>query len=213
VELKTAKSASLTMRHSMQYLRLLITLLVLCSANVFAQATQDPSTVAAIVKPILVALHTNRGEITLELYPDKAPLTVANFIAYAKSGFYDGTIFHRVIKDFMIQGGGFNENMQEKRTRDPILNESNNGLNNLRWTVAMARMNNPDSAAAQFFINLKMNTILDYENGKEGYTVFGKVIDGQYVVKSISLVPTETKNGNEDVPEENIVIEHVEIKS
>jgi cyclophilin family peptidyl-prolyl cis-trans isomerase len=210
----------------MQYLRLLITLLVLCSTNAFAQATfseatKDSSTststrataTAAIVKPTLVVLHTNRGDITLELYPDKAPLTVANFIAYAQSGFYDGTIFHRVIKDFMIQGGGFNENLQEKRTRDPILNESNNGLNNLRWTIAMARMNNPDSAAAQFFINLKMNTILDYENGKEGYTVFGKVIDGQYVVKSISLVPTETKNGNEDVPEENIVIEHVEIKS
>jgi cyclophilin family peptidyl-prolyl cis-trans isomerase len=201
----------------MHYLRLLATFLLFSSVSVFAQTTESTAksaaTTAPAVKTTIVILHTNRGDITLELYPDKAPLTVANFLAYAKSGFYDGTIFHRVIKDFMIQGGGFNENMQEKRTREPILNESNNGLNNLRWTIAMARMNNPDSAAAQFFINLKMNNILDYKDGKEGYTVFGKVIDGQYVVKSISLVPTETKNGNEDVPEENIVIEHVVIKS
>jgi peptidyl-prolyl cis-trans isomerase A (cyclophilin A)/peptidyl-prolyl cis-trans isomerase B (cyclophilin B) len=159
-----------------------------------------------------VVLHTTRGEIAIELYPDKAPLTVANFLDYAKSGHYDGMIFHRVIRNFMIQTGGYTEDFAEKATKPPILNESKNGLHNERWMVAMARKNDPDSASSQFFINLKMNTNLDYQQGKPGYAVFGKVIDGQFVVKSISMVPTTGKNGFQDVPIENIVIERVTIK-
>ena len=159
-----------------------------------------------------VVLHTTRGAITIELYPDKAPLTVANFLDYAKSGHYDGVIFHRVIRNFMIQTGGYTEDFVEKATKPPVLNESKNKLHNERWTVAMARTSDPDSASSQFFINLKMNTNLDYQQGKAGYTVFGKVIDGQFVAKSISMVPTTGKNGFQDVPIENIVIERVTIQ-
>lgn len=158
-----------------------------------------------------VVLHTTRGAITLELFADKSPLTVANFLEYVKSGHYNGTIFHRVIRNFMIQTGGMTADMVEKPTRDPVLNESKNRLHNERWTVAMARRNDPDSARAQFFINLKMNTNLDYQNGQPGYTVFGKVIDGEHIVKAISLVPTTAKDGHQDVPIEPIVIERVEI--
>lgn len=202
----------------MHFFRLLITVCILLGISLCARAIEpssvnnQPAETKSNAYPQVV-LHTNRGDITLELYPDKAPLTVANFLAYAKSGHYNGTLFHRVIRNFMIQGGGLNESMNEKPLKDPVLNESANGLYNQRWTVAMARKNDPDSATAQFFINLKMNTELDPRQGKPGYTVFGKVIDGQYVVKSIGMVPTTNKNGYQNVPIENIVIESVDIKS
>ncbi len=157
-------------------------------------------------------IKTNKGDITLELYPAQAPITVANFIKYANSGFYDNTIFHRVIKRFMIQGGGFNKDMQRKTTFDPIVNESGNGLRNNRWTVAMARTNDPDSATAQFFINVNMNSSLDAMKGNLGYAVFAKVVDGQFVIKAIEKTETHDKLGHSNVPVEPIIIEKVEIK-
>lgn len=153
-----------------------------------------------------VVLETSRGNIVLELNPEKAPKTVANFLAYVDSGFYDGTIFHRVIPKFMIQGGGMTPDMVQKPTRDPVANESKNYLHNDRGTVAMARTDDPDSATSQFFINVKMNTSLDYKYGTPGYTVFGEVVDGMYAVDDISLQPTATVDGHGDVPVEPIVI-------
>jgi cyclophilin family peptidyl-prolyl cis-trans isomerase len=155
------------------------------------------------------------GNIVLELYPDKAPVTTANFINYVNSGFYNGLIFHRVIKDFMIQGGGFDPNLVAKNTNAPIINESSNGLSNLRGTVAMARTYAPDSATSQFFINHADNTFLNYGSiaysssepyRKVGYCVFGKVISGMNVVDTIAAVTTATENSNEDVPVNDIII-------
>lgn len=157
-------------------------------------------------------LHTSRGAIHIDLYEEKAPVTVANFLSYAREGFYDGTIFHRVMPQFMIQGGGFEPSMREKPTRDPIVNESTeNRLNNDRWTVSMARTSDPDSATSQFFINLRMNPELDHRGGNPGYAVFGEVTDGQHVVRDISLVETRTVGGHQHVPVEPVVIERVEI--
>jgi cyclophilin family peptidyl-prolyl cis-trans isomerase len=155
-----------------------------------------------------VALETSKGTIVLELYPDKAPATVANFLEYARTGFFAGTIFHRVIPDFMIQGGGFTANMQQKPTRAPVKNESTNGVSNARGTVAMARTNDPHSATAQFFINLKDNTFLDQAGarGGFGYTVFGKVVSGMDVVDAIAGVATVSKGGHENVPREAVTI-------
>ena len=156
-----------------------------------------------------VKLETNKGTIVLELYPDKAPKTVANFLSYVRDGFYDGTIFHRVIPNFMIQGGGFTEAMQQKETKAPIENEANNGLKNETGTIAMARTNNPHSATAQFFINTKDNTFLDFSAPTQqgwGYAVFGKVIDGMDVVREIEKVQTGNKMGHQDVPTDEIVI-------
>jgi cyclophilin family peptidyl-prolyl cis-trans isomerase len=166
---------------------------------------------AANKNPIAV-MHTNKGAITLELYADKAPLSVANFVDYAQSGFYNGTIFHRVIKRFMIQGGGFTQDMLAKETKDPIVNESRNGLHNDNWTIAMARTNDPDSATSQFFINTKMNTNLDAGLGNPGYAVFGMVIDGQHVVKAIEKTAVATVGMYQNVPVEPIIIERVEIQ-
>jgi len=153
-----------------------------------------------------VVLETSRGNIVLELNPEKSPKTVENFLAYVDSGFYDGTIFHRVIPKFMIQGGGMTADMAQKPTREAVVNESSNYLHNERGTVAMARTDDPDSATAQFFINLKMNTSLDYKYGKAGYTVFGEVVDGMYVVDDIALQPTAAVDGHQDVPVQPIVI-------
>ena len=156
-----------------------------------------------------VTLETNKGTVVLELYPDKAPKTVANFISYAKDGFFDGTIFHRVIPNFMIQGGGFTEEMQQKETKAPIENEANNGLKNETGTIAMARTGNPHSATAQFFINTKDNSFLDFSAPTQqgwGYAVFGKVVDGMDVIREIEKVQTGSKMGHQDVPVENIVI-------
>lgn len=165
----------------------------------------------AVIAAEQAVIHTNRGDITVELFAEQAPGTVANFVEYARSGFYDGTVFHRVIPRFMIQGGGFTAELHEKPTRGPIENESKNRLNNDRWTIAMARTSDPDSATSQFFINLRMNFDLDYRAGKPGYAVFGKVVDGQHVARDISLVDTTSVAGLDDVPVEPVVIESVEI--
>jgi cyclophilin family peptidyl-prolyl cis-trans isomerase len=160
-----------------------------------------------------VVIKTNEGEITLRLFRDKSPLTVANFLAYVDAGHYNGTIFHRVIPNFMIQGGGFLPDMTEKATAEPIVNESRNRLHNVRGTIAMARTSDPDSAAAQFFINQRSNLQLDWSPGQEGYTVFGEVTDGMAVVDYIASSPVTTLNGHRDVPEEPIVITEIVRKS
>ncbi|MDX1334760.1 MAG: peptidylprolyl isomerase [Gammaproteobacteria bacterium] len=157
----------------------------------------------------VVTLETTKGNITIELYPEKAPETVANFIQYVQDGFYDGTIFHRVIPNFMVQGGGFTDDMSEKSTREPIKNEANNGLANENGTIAMARTPNPHSASSQFFINVKDNAFLDFQNETPngwGYCVFGKVTGGMDVVNSIVAVPTGNHGMHQDVPVEPIII-------
>jgi cyclophilin family peptidyl-prolyl cis-trans isomerase len=156
-----------------------------------------------------VLMKTSKGDITIELFADKAPLTVANFLSYVDDKFYDGTIFHRVIKGFMIQGGGHLPDMTEKPTKAPIKNEATNRLSNTRGTIAMARMPEPHSATAQFFINHVNNPGLDHKDTSEagyGYCVFGKVIDGLDVVDIIANTPTMTKNGVPDIPRETIEI-------
>ena len=157
----------------------------------------------------LVKLETSMGDITLELYPDKAPATVANFLEYVKAGFYDGTIFHRVINGFMIQGGGLDAQLNKKPTRAPIKNEANNGLTNDAYTIAMARTGDPDSATAQFFINVVSNAALNHTAPTPrgwGYTVFGKVIKGREVVDKIKTVPTTTQGMYENVPATPVTI-------
>lgn len=162
----------------------------------------------------MIALHTNHGTITLELDAERAPDTVANFLEYAKSGHYDGTLFHRVIPGFMIQGGGFDASMEQKPTNTPIRNEADNGLFNEEGTIAMARTSDPHSATSQFFINLKDNDFLDHAAETPqgwGYCVFGKVSDGMDVVKAIAGVRTGSHGPHGDVPVEPVVIERVEI--
>ena len=162
----------------------------------------------------MVKLNTNHGTIVLELDAAKAPNTVANFMQYAKDGFYDGTIFHRVINGFMIQGGGMEPGMKEKQTRASIQNEANNGLPNARGTIAMARTPDPHSASAQFFINLADNDFLNFRAETPdgwGYCVFGKVTEGMDVVDKIKGVDTGNKGHHQDVPVEDVVIESVEV--
>ena len=155
-----------------------------------------------------VTLKTSMGNIVLELYPEKAPASVANFLQYVKSGQYNGTIFHRVIEGFMIQGGGFDQNMREKPTRAPIKNEAGNGLKNTMYTIAMARTQEPHSATAQFFINTANNSALDYPSRDGwGYAVFGKVIEGNAVVDKIKSVKTGNNGMYQDVPKTPVVIE------
>jgi cyclophilin family peptidyl-prolyl cis-trans isomerase len=158
-------------------------------------------------------MKTSKGNITIELDAEKAPKTVENFLSYVRSGHYNGTIFHRVISNFMIQGGGFTPDMTQKRTNAPIANESSNGLSNKKYTIAMARTSIPDSATSQFFINVVDNDFLDKANSRDrvGYCVFGKVTSGSEVVEAIKTVPTTTKNGLGDVPVETVLIESVEI--
>jgi peptidyl-prolyl cis-trans isomerase B (cyclophilin B) len=166
---------------------------------------------AAAGNPTAV-IQTSKGEIRLELFADQAPASVENFIAYARSGFYDGTIFHRVISHFMIQGGGFTADMEKKPTREPIANEAANGLSNKRGTVAMARTNQPHSATSQFFINVQDNMNLDYAGESNwGYAVFGRVTGGMEVVDEIRFVQTTTAGQYSDVPVEPVVIERVVI--
>jgi peptidyl-prolyl cis-trans isomerase B (cyclophilin B) len=158
----------------------------------------------------LVKLTTNFGDITIELYAEKAPITVANFISYVEKGFYDGVIFHRVINDFMIQGGGFDGNMKQKATDAPIKNEADNGLSNDKYTLAMARTMVPDSASAQFFINVKNNDFLNFSAPTTqgwGYCVFGKVVEGTEVVDKIKAIATTTRAGHQDVPVDPVIIE------
>lgn len=160
-----------------------------------------------------VLIKTSAGDITLELYPDKAPITVQNFLSYVNDGTYENTVFHRVIKGFMIQGGGFTTAGQEKPTKSPIKLESNNGLKNEAGTIAMARTNVPDSATNQFFINTVNNDFLNYATGNPGYAVFGKVISGMDVVSKIEASKTTTKNGMDDWPVNDIIIKKVEVLS
>lgn len=156
-----------------------------------------------------VKLETSKGEIVIELNEEKAPVTVQNFLEYVRDGFFDGTIFHRVIPNFMIQGGGFNDQMMQKSTQDPINNEADNGLSNDRGTIAMARTQDPNSATAQFFINHKDNDFLNYTAPSIqgwGYCVFGNVTDGMDVIDAIASVKTTNRGGHSDVPEDVIVI-------
>ena len=160
----------------------------------------------------MVKMDTNQGTIMLELDADNAPNTVANFLTYAKEGFFDGTIFHRVISNFMIQGGGFTEDMTQKTVHDPIKNEANNGLSNVTGSIAMARTGDPHSATAQFFINVQDNSSLNFSSETPqgwGYAVFGKVTEGMDVVEKIKGVATTTKGPYGDVPQEAIIIEKV----
>ncbi len=161
-----------------------------------------------------VQLTTSHGQIVLELDAEKAPKTVENFVAYVESGHYEGTIFHRVIEDFMIQTGGLDAEMKEKSTNDSILNEADNGLSNLLGSIAMARTGDPHSASAQFFINTSDNAFLDHRSTTEdgwGYCVFGQVTDGMDVVERIEEVATTSRSGYQDVPEEIILIEKAEV--
>jgi peptidyl-prolyl cis-trans isomerase B (cyclophilin B) len=156
-----------------------------------------------------VKLQTSLGDIVIELYPDKAPLTVKNFVGYVSAGHYDGTIFHRVIDGFMIQGGGYLPGLKEKTTQPPVQNEANNGLNNKMGTIAMARTNAPHSASAQFFINVVDNPFLDHKAPTAqgwGYCVFGRVVSGLDVVDQIRDVDTGHSGGMADVPKEDVVI-------
>ncbi|ODS24723.1 peptidylprolyl isomerase [Candidatus Endobugula sertula] len=162
----------------------------------------------------MIILHTNLGSITIELNFDKAPKSAENFQQYAESGFYEGTIFHRVIDDFMIQGGGFNEDMEQKETLAPITNEADNGLKNDCYTLAMARTMDPDSASSQFFINVKDNDFLNHTAKTTqgwGYCVFGKVVEGQDVVDKIKKVETGSSGFHQDVPTEAVIIEKVTV--
>ncbi|BDD94716.1 peptidylprolyl isomerase [Pandoraea sp. XJJ-1] len=158
----------------------------------------------------MVELHTNHGVIRIELDADKAPKSVENFLNYVKNGFYDNTVFHRVINGFMIQGGGFEPGMKQKPTEAPIENEANNGLKNVKYTLAMARTNDPHSATAQFFINVSDNDFLNHSAPTPqgwGYAVFGKVVEGQDIVDQIKGVKTGSKGFHQDVPVDDVVIE------
>jgi peptidyl-prolyl cis-trans isomerase B (cyclophilin B) len=158
---------------------------------------------------VKVLFETSKGDITIELYPDKAPDTVKNFLAYVESGFYNFTIFHRVIPGFMAQGGGFEKGLKKKDTREPIKNEASNGLSNSRGTIAMARTSDPHSATGQFFINVVDNKPLNYKSSTEegyGYCVFGKVTEGMDVVDAIVSVPTKTVGMYQNVPVQDVVI-------
>lgn len=162
----------------------------------------------------MVKLQTNFGDITIELDAEKAPITVANFLSYVESGFYNNTIFHRVIDGFMIQGGGFTETMSQKPTQAEIKNEANNGLANKKYTIAMARTPNPDSASSQFFINVADNDFLNFSAPTSqgwGYCVFGKVTAGTEVVDKIAKVKTGSSGFHQDVPVDNVIIQRAEV--
>jgi cyclophilin family peptidyl-prolyl cis-trans isomerase len=187
-----------------QFRMVLFVFLYALSANIHAAPALNPS----------VEFETSQGNFTVELYPEKAPKTVANFLQYVKDGFYENTIFHRVISRFMVQGGGFERDLSEKNTREPIVNESNNGLLNEPGTIAMARTMDPDSATAQFFVNLADNQFLNYTSPDPeqiGYCVFGKVTSGFEVVQKIGLTPTTNMGRNSDVPIKSITIKSVKL--
>ncbi|WP_428348511.1 peptidylprolyl isomerase [Methylonatrum kenyense] len=155
----------------------------------------------------MVVFETNFGDITLELKPDEAPVTVENFLQYVDDGFYDGTIFHRVVPGFVIQGGGFDQDMKQKETREPIRNEADNGLKNTRGSLSMARTQQVDSATSQFFINLNDNAFLDHGGRDFGYAVFAHVVNGMDVVDRIAEVSTGNHGMHQDVPQEPVIIE------
>ncbi|NMM27694.1 MAG: peptidyl-prolyl cis-trans isomerase [Glaciimonas sp.] len=186
------------MQHARRHFCSLLTGLTFCGALGVAYAADLPQ----------VSLKTNMGEIVLELYPEKAPKSVANFLQYVKNGHYNGTIFHRVIEDFMIQGGGFDQKLQQKPVAAPIENEAKNGLKNVTYSIAMARTGAPHSATAQFFINTNNNRPLDYPSQDGwGYAVFGKVIKGTEIVDRIKAVPVSDQGMHQNVPIKAVVIE------
>jgi cyclophilin family peptidyl-prolyl cis-trans isomerase len=188
--------------------------MLLASAALLLLASQAPAAAPPAAAPTpspsptgpVVSLVTSLGEIRVALRPDQAPITVDNFLKYVKAGHYNGTIFHRVIPNFMVQGGGMDVKMVEKPTRAPIRNEAKNGLRNRRGTIAMARTNDPHSATAQFFINVKDNHRLDFGIGGAGYAVFGEVIEGMDVADRIVAVPTTTRGGMADVPVTPVIL-------
>ena len=191
-------------------------LMVGCEKNGTAEKietkTADKELKVTNQKSKQVKLDTSLGEIIIELDEKAAPITTKNFLLYTKEGFYDGTIFHRVIKNFMIQGGGFTPDMKQKKPHEPIINEAANGLKNNRGTIAMARTPNPNSATCQFFINHKDNPSLNYMSPtRPGYAVFGKVVEGMDIVDKIASVSTTKKSGHEDVPIETVVIKSVKV--
>lgn len=159
----------------------------------------------------MITISTSHGDIVAELFEEDAPLSSANFRQYASDGFFDGTVFHRVMPNFMIQGGGMNADMSQKATREPIKNEAKNGRRNLRGTLAMARTSAIDSATSQFFINLKDNSFLDHGDRDFGYAVFGQVVEGMGVVDAIAAVPTVSKAGHQNVPKEPVTIHSVSV--
>ena len=184
------------------------------AAQLETMPSQRPAQMPVTGPDPVVKLETSMGDIVLRLDRRKAPVTTENFLQYVKSGHYNGTIFHRVIKDFMIQGGGMTADMKEKDTRAPIKNEANNGLRNVRYTIAMARTMNPHSATAQFFINTVDNPFLNFTSASGqgwGYAVFGKVIQGEDVVNKIKMVPTGRKGMHDDVPLSPVVIRKASI--
>lgn len=193
----------------MKLIRIVLAILLVGLCVMPAQAASKHATKG---KMKMVKLHTNQGVITLQLDAEKAPLTVKNFLDYVNSGFYSNTIFHRVIPNFMIQGGGFEPGLQQKPTNAPIKNEAANGLKNDIYTIAMARTGDPHSATAQFFINTKNNGFLDYP-GQDGwgYCVFGKVVEGMEVVDAIGKVRTGSSRGYQDVPVEDVIITKAEV--
>jgi peptidyl-prolyl cis-trans isomerase B (cyclophilin B) len=196
-------------QHKMKLIRIVLAFLLVGLCVLPAQAASTPATKG---KMKMVKLHTNQGVITLQLDAEKAPLSVQNFLDYVNSGFYSNTIFHRVIPNFMIQGGGFEPGLKQKATSAPIKNEAANGLKNEVYTIAMARTGDPHSATAQFFINTKNNGFLDYP-GQDGwgYCVFGKVVEGKEVVDAIGKVRTGNSRGYQDVPVEDVIITKAEV--
>lgn len=186
---------------------LVVASLLLMPFTVTAQAQHKETNTMSLPR---VKLQTNKGDIILELNPAKAPVTTENFLSYVKDGFYDGVIFHRVIKRFMIQGGGFEPGLKQKDTKAPIQNEANNGLANEKYTIAMARTSDPHSASAQFFINTNNNDFLNHTSPSPqgwGYAVFGEVVEGQSVVDDIEGVRTGSRGFHQDVPVEDVIIE------
>ena len=194
---------------------MLCALLLLVPAVSAAQESADPTENPFEKELPTVIIHTSKGDITIELYEDQAPGTVENFLDYVRTSHYDGSIFHRVIPNFMIQGGGFDAELNPLETGEPITNEADNGLSNERGTIAMARTNDPHSATAQFFINVTDNPALDHRgkiSGRTwGYAVFGRVTEGMDVVDDIRYVDTEARGPHQDVPVEPVVIERIEI--
>lgn len=205
--------------HSRTFVRSAVALFVAIAAitNLASAQNAKPGSAAApaadapAASPVYVSMTTSKGVIYLELNAAKAPISTENFVSYTKEGFYNGTIFHRVIKTFMIQGGGFTADMKQKATKAPISNEWQNGLPNSRGAISMARTNEPNSATSQFFINTVDNKMLDQPRGGAAYAVFGKVIKGMDVVDAIAAVPTGPSSGMGDVPKTVVTIEKMEV--
>ena len=202
--------------HSRSFVRSAAAVFVSIAAIANTATAQDtkpaaPAAPTTSAAPVYVSMTTSKGVIYLELNAAKAPISTENFVNYTKEGFYNGTIFHRVIKTFMIQGGGFTADMKEKKAKAPIKNEWQNGLPNSRGAISMARTNAPDSATCQFFINTVDNKMLDQPRGGAAYAVFGKVIKGMDVVDAIAAVPTGQSSGMGDVPKTVVTIEKMEV--